>query len=369
MEIIDISEYKAKLNQYEEKINELQKTLNIKDKITELEKLEEETLKENFWNDEKNSSKILAKIKQNKSIIDDYNRLKKLHSDCESLVMILEEEQDQEFKSELVKMIKELEDSLDKTQTEAFLSEQYDQNTAIVTIHPGAGGTESQDWALMLYRMYTRWAERTEHTVEIYDIQDGDEAGLKSITFAIRGAFPYGYLKSEKGVHRLVRISPFDSNSRRHTSFAAVDVMPEINEDINLEIKDEDLEIGTYRASGAGGQHVNKTSSAVRIKHIPTGVVVTCQTERSQFQNKDYAMKMLKSKLYQLELEKNQTKLNEIKGEVSDNSWGNQIRSYVFCPYTLVKDHRTGFEVGNVQKVMDGYIDSFITEYLKSIKK
>ena len=369
MEIIDISEYKAKLNEYTNRIDELKKTLDIERKANELKDLEIKTTKEDFWSDEKNSSKVLAKIKQNKSAVDEYNKLLELINDSSSLIQMLEEAYDEEFFQELKSVIKDLEEKLDKIETEALLSEEYDLNTAIVTIHPGAGGTESQDWALMLYRMYTRWAERTEHTVEIYDMQDGDEAGLKSVTFAVKGAYPYGYLKGEKGVHRLVRISPFDSNSRRHTSFAAVDVMPEIDENIDIDIRDEDLEIGTYRASGAGGQHVNKTSSAVRIKHIPTGIVVTCQTERSQFQNKDYAMKMLKSKIYQLELQKNKERINEIKGDVSDNSWGNQIRSYVFCPYTLVKDHRTDYEIGNVQKIMDGYIDDFINAYLKNIKK
>ena len=369
MEIIDIIECKSKLNEYTNDINELKNTLRIDQKILELKALEEETLKSDFWNDEKNSSRVLAKVKQNKNIVEKYNKIENFYGECISLISLLEEESDDELSSELVSNIKKLDECIESLNTEALLSGEYDSNTAIVTIHPGAGGTESQDWALMLYRMYIRWSERTDHEVEVYDIQDGDEAGLKSVTFAVKGNSPYGYLKGEKGVHRLVRISPFDSNSRRHTSFAAVDVMPEIDDNINLEIKEEELEIGTYRASGAGGQHVNKTSSAVRIKHIPTGVVVTCQTERSQFQNKDYAMKMLKAKLYQLELQKSKEKLNEIKGEVTDNSWGNQIRSYVFCPYTLVKDHRTNFEIGNVQKVMDGYIDEFIAEYLKNISK
>ena len=369
MGIIDVTEYKSKLNEYTKDIDELKSTLKIDDKNIELKKLEEETLRADFWNDDKNSSKVLAKIKENKNIISKYNEIVSFYEDVNSLIILLEEEMDEELGNELLSNISNLEKSIENLKVESLLSNEYDSNTAIVTIHPGAGGTESQDWALMLYRMYTRWAERTNHEVEVYDLQDGDEAGLKSVTFAVKGLYPYAYLKGEKGVHRLVRISPFDSNSRRHTSFAAVEVMPEIDDDINLEIREEDLEVGTYRASGAGGQHVNKTSSAVRIKHIPTGVVVACQTERSQFQNKDNAMKMLKAKLYQLELQKNKDKLSEIKGDLTDNSWGNQIRSYVFCPYTLVKDHRTNYEIGNVQKVMDGYIDEFITEYLKNITK
>ena len=369
MEIIDLVEYKNKLNEYNNIINELKDTLKIEEKTNELKTLEERTTEEGFWNDEKESSKVLVKIKEIKYIVEQFSNISNKYAECTDIVSMLENDMDEDFINELKEIIKYLDVVIEETRVKTLLSEEYDSNVAIVTIHPGAGGTESQDWALMLYRMYTRWAERTSHIVEIYDMQDGDEAGLKSVTFAVKGEYPYGYLKAEKGVHRLVRISPFDSNSRRHTSFAAVDVMPEIDDNISLEIKSEDLEIGTYRASGAGGQHINKTDSAVRIKHIPTGVVVACQTERSQFQNKDNAMKMLKAKLYQLELQKNKDRINEIKGESSDNSWGNQIRSYVFCPYTLVKDHRTNFEIGNVQKVMDGYIDEFIAQYLKSIKK
>jgi len=369
MEIIDLSEYKSKLNEYNNIINELKETLKINDKTNELETLEQKTMEKKFWNDEKESSKVLGKIKELKNIVEQMNKISKKYNECVQIIDMLEDDNDSDFFVELKETINCLEKNIEKTKIKTMLSGEYDSNVAIVTIHPGAGGTESQDWALMLYRMYTRWAERTGHSVEVYDMQDGDEAGLKSVTFAVKGEYPYGYLKAEKGVHRLVRISPFDSNSRRHTSFAAVDVLPEIDDNISLEIRAEDLEIGTYRASGAGGQHINKTDSAVRIKHIPTGVVVACQTERSQFQNKDNAMKMLRAKLYQLELQKNKEKINEIKGENTENSWGSQIRSYVFCPYTLVKDHRTGFEIGNVQKVMDGYIDELITEYLKYISK
>lgn len=368
MEIVEISEYKNKLIECKGTINQLRETLKISSKKDELSENEKKITEEGFWSDEKESAKVLSKVKELKGVIEKIEHIESKYEECLEMIQMLENEYDEEFAKELKENTLNLEKELELMKVQALLSDEYDANVAIVTIHPGAGGTESQDWALMLYRMYTRWAERTKHSVEIYDMQDGDEAGLKSVTFAVKGEFPYGYLKGEKGVHRLVRISPFDSNSRRHTSFAAVDVLPEIDDSISIEIKDEDLEIGTFRASGAGGQHINKTDSAVRIKHIPTGIVTSCQTERSQFQNKDNAMKMLKAKLYQLELEKNKEKINQIKGDNSENGWGSQIRSYVFCPYTLVKDHRTGFEIGNVQKVMDGYIDDFISEYLKSIK-
>ena len=368
MEIVEISEYKNRLIECKDTINQLRETLKMSSKKEELSENEKKITEEGFWNDEKGSAKILSKVKELKSVIGKIENIESRYEECIEMVQMLENEYDEEFAKELKENTLSLEKELELMKVQALLSDEYDANVAIVTIHPGAGGTESQDWALMLYRMYTRWAERTKHSIEIYDMQDGDEAGLKSVTFSVKGEFPYGYLKGEKGVHRLVRISPFDSNSRRHTSFAAVDVLPEIDDSISIEIRDEDLEIGTFRASGAGGQHINKTDSAVRIKHIPTGIVTSCQTERSQFQNKDNAMKMLKAKLYQLELEKNKERINQIKGDNSENGWGSQIRSYVFCPYTLVKDHRTGFELGNVQKVMDGYIDDFIYEYLKSIK-
>lgn len=276
---------------------------------------------------------------------------------------------DQESFKEAEKISKILNGKLEKLEIETLLDGEYDSNNAIITIHPGAGGTESQDWAEMLYRMYLKWASRNEYEIEVLDFQSGDEAGIKSVSFLVKGDNAYGYLKSENGVHRLVRISPFDANSRRHTSFAAVEVIPEIDDSIKIDISPEEIEMDVFRASGAGGQHVNKTSSAVRLKHIPTGIVVSCQTERSQFQNRDYAMKMLKSKLYKLEQENNRKKLEGIKGKSSDNAFGSQIRSYVFCPYTLVKDHRTGYEIGNIEGVMDGKIDDFLYEYLKYIKK
>ena len=262
-----------------------------------------------------------------------------------------------------------LENSIEKLEISTLLSGKYDSNNAILTIHPGAGGTEAQDWAEMLYRMYTRWASQNGYEVKELDYLDGDEAGIKSVTFSILGEYAYGYLKGEIGVHRLVRISPFDAGGRRHTSFASVEVLPEISEDIEIDINPDDLRIDTYRASGAGGQHINKTSSAIRITHIPTNIVVTCQSERSQIQNRETAMKMLKSKLLNLKEKENKEKIEDLKGIQMDIAWGSQIRSYVFCPYTLVKDHRTNYETGNVQAVMNGDLNGFIDSYLKSVLK
>ena len=275
-------------------------------------------------------------------------------------------EADEEISKEIIKGTGKAEKDLEKFEIETLLSGKYDSNNAIVTIHPGAGGTESQDWAEMLYRMYTRWAMKNEYQVKELDYLEGEEAGLKSVTFEIIGEYAYGYMKCEKGVHRLVRISPFDSGGRRHTSFASVEILPEITDDIEIEINPDDLRVDTYRASGAGGQHINKTSSAVRITHIPTNIVVACQSERSQIQNRETAMKMLKSKLLDLKEKEQKDKIEDLKGDQKDIAWGSQIRSYVFCPYTMVKDHRTNYEVGNVEAVMDGDIDGFMESYLKS---
>ena len=276
---------------------------------------------------------------------------------------------DEELEREVEFSIKENSKKIDEIEIEVLLSDKYDDCNAIVTIHPGAGGTEAMDWAEILYRMYTRWVDKHSFKVEELDFFAGDEAGIKSVTFLVSGKYAYGYLKSEHGVHRLVRISPFDAGGRRHTSFASVEVLPEIKSISGIEIRPEDIKMDVYRASGAGGQHVNKTSSAVRLTHIPTGIVVACQTQRSQFQNKDYAMKMLISKLIHLKEQEHRDTINDLKGVQMDIAWGSQIRSYVFCPYTLVKDHRTNYEIGDVQKVMDGYIDPFIFEYLKYNKK
>lgn len=366
---MDFDSLRMYINELKIKLDKIKEALNIESIKDKAKRLEDETIKEDFWNDTKNSTNILSELKVLKAKIEKIQKLEKELSDCTGYFELAEEMNDTESYKEAEKISKALSNKLEKLEIDTLLSEEYDSNNAIITIHPGAGGTESQDWALMLYRMYTKWCSRNEFELEILDYQDGEEAGIKSVSFLVKGDNSYGYLKSENGVHRLVRISPFDSNSRRHTSFAAVEVMPEISDDVSIDIRPEDIEMDVYRASGAGGQHVNKTSSAVRLKHIPTGIVVSCQTERSQLQNREYAMKMLRAKLYKLERENYKKKMADIKGESTDNAWGNQIRSYVFCPYTLVKDHRTNYEVGNVQGVMDGDIDEFIFEYLKYLKK
>ena len=334
----------------------------------ELKNLEEESSKTEFWNPEnkEHANEVLSKIKALKS---KYNGYKELESEIENLVELanlLQEEYDDELANELFKNYKKASKNFEKLELETLLNGKYDANNAIITIHPGAGGTESQDWAEMLYRMYTRWATKNDYEVKEMDYLEGEEAGLKSVTFEIIGRNAYGYMKSEKGVHRLVRISPFDSGGRRHTSFASVEVLPEISDDIEIDINPDDLRVDTYRASGAGGQHINKTSSAVRITHIPTNIVVACQSERSQLQNRETAMKMLKSKLFDLKEQEHKEKIEDLKGIQKDIAWGSQIRSYVFCPYTMVKDHRTNYEVGNVQAVMDGDLDGFMESYLKS---
>ena len=362
MELIDI---KNKLGDFEKIINELKETLKIDLKMQKLEDLEQKTTVNGFWENSALSSEILKEIKDLKIELSAFDKVYSVYENLQITYELLKEEQDETLMQEVEEQIQSLDEKVEKLKISSLLSEEYDTLNAMVTIHAGAGGTESQDWAEMLNRMYLRWCEKNGFEYVLYDVQEGDEAGIKSITFGVKGMYAYGYLKSEKGVHRLVRISPFDANKRRHTSFAALDVMPEIEDNVEIEIRSEDIEMDTYRASGAGGQHVNKTDSAVRIKHLPTGIVVACQTERSQIQNKETCMKMLRAKLYQYELNKTQERLKEIKGELTQNGWGNQIRSYVFCPYTLVKDHRTNYEVGNVQGVMDGDIDSFISEYLK----
>ncbi len=336
----------------------------------ELKDLEEQTLKEGFWNDQIDSNKILAEIKSKKSKVTKYKELSDELENVLELIELLEIEQDESLESEINLSSKKLEKEVEKFELQTLLSGKYDSNNAILTIHPGAGGTESQDWAEMLYRMYSRWATKNGYEVKELDFLEGDEAGIKSVTFEVTGENAYGYLKGEMGVHRLVRISPFDSGGRRHTSFASLEVLPEITDDIEIDINPDDLRIDTYRASGAGGQHINKTDSAVRITHIPTNIVVSCQSERSQTMNKETAMRMLKSKLLDLKEKENKETISELKGEQKDIAWGSQIRSYVFCPYTMVKDHRTNYEVGNVDSVMDGELNDFMFEYLKyQIKK
>lgn len=322
-------------------------------------------MQEGFWNDSKTSSVVLQEMKVLKNKYTKYMRLSEEIKNLQELNELLLLEEDDELGKELLKNTDILSHNLEKFEIETLLSGKYDINNAIVTLHPGAGGTESQDWAEMLYRMYSRWANANGYAVKELDYLEGEEAGIKSVTFLVSGENAYGYLKAEIGVHRLVRISPFDAGGRRHTSFASVEVLPEITDDIDIEINPEDLRIDTYRASGAGGQHINKTDSAVRITHIPTNTVVSCQTERSQIQNKETAMKMLKSKLLDLKEKEHKEEISELKGEQRDIAWGSQIRSYVFCPYTLVKDHRTNYETGNVSAVMDGEINGFLESYLK----
>ena len=334
----------------------------------ELKNLESKTLKEDFWQDAKQSNKILAKIKNIKNKVNEYRKIESEIQNLNELTELTNMEPDEEIAKDIIKSTKTLEQEVEKLEIATLLSGKYDANNAIVTIHPGAGGTESQDWAEMLYRMYTRWADKNGYKVTELDYLEGEEAGIKSVTFEIIGEYAYGYMKGEMGVHRLVRISPFDSGGRRHTSFASVEVLPEITDDIEIDINPDDLRIDTYRASGAGGQHINKTSSAVRITHIPTNIVVACQSERSQIQNRETAMRMLKSKLLDLKEKEHKEKIEDLKGEQREIAWGSQIRSYVFCPYTMVKDHRTNYEVGNVEAVMDGKIDDFMESYLKFSK-
>ena len=318
-----------------------------------------------FWNDPEVSQNKMKEVKSLKDDVATYAALSAQYDDIETMIEMGYEENDPELIPEIDQMMKEFVQTYEDIRMKTLLSGEYDRNNAIVSLHAGAGGTESCDWAAMLYRMYTRWADKKGFSVEVLDSLDGEEAGIKSITFQVNGENAYGYLKSEKGVHRLVRISPFNAAGKRQTSFVSCDVMPDIEEDVDVEIREEDIRIDTFRSSGAGGQHINKTSSAIRITHFPTGIVVQCQNERSQHMNKDKAMQMLKAKLYLLKQEENAAKAAGIRGEVTDIGWGNQIRSYVMQPYTMVKDHRTGVESGNVDAVMDGNIDPFINGYLK----
>lgn len=321
-----------------------------------------------FWDNPEVSNRKMKELKNLKDLVETMNGLESRYEDMQTLIEMGYEEEDTELVAEIRSELDEFISVFETIRIGTLLSDEYDKDNAILKLNAGAGGTESCDWCSMLYRMYTRWAERKGFSVEVLDYLDGEEAGIKSVTFQVNGENAYGYLKSEKGVHRLVRISPFNAQGKRQTSFVSLDVMPDIEEDVNIEVNDDDLRIDTYRSSGAGGQHINKTSSAIRITHLPTGIVVQCQNERSQFQNKDKAMQMLKSKLYLLQKEMNAEKLSDIRGEIKDIGWGNQIRSYVMQPYTMVKDHRTEAETGNVDAVMDGAIDSFINAYLKWIK-
>ena len=333
-----------------------------------MNELEHKAAEPDFWNDIENSQKVLQKTKSIKNKLERFQSLISEWEDLRTLCELGIEEQDESVIAEVGEELKKVKDDLEKLRMETLLTGKYDKNNAILTLHAGAGGTEAQDWVQMLLRMYTRWCDKKGYIVKTIDFLDGDEAGIKSVTIQVIGENAFGYLKSEKGVHRLVRISPFDASGRRHTSFASMDVMPELDEDIVIDINPEDLRIDTYRSSGAGGQHINKTESAIRITHIPTGLVAACQTERSQFQNRDTAMKMLKAKLFELKEREQKEKIEDLKGIQMDIAWGSQIRSYVFCPYTLVKDHRTNYEEGNVDSVMDGGLDGFINSFLAGNK-
>jgi peptide chain release factor 2 len=329
-----------------------------------IKELEQSMNDPEFWNDLERSQKVNREIKALKNKVERYKKLWSKIEDLEVLIELALEEQDYSVTDEVSSSLRQLDKEVNAFNMETLLSGPYDRNNAIVSLHAGAGGTEAMDWVAMLFRMYTRWCEDKGYEVKVLDMLPGEEAGIKSVTFHVIGPNAYGYLRCERGVHRLVRISPFDASGRRHTSFASVDVMPELEDDTEIEIRPEDLRIDTYRASGAGGQHVNKTESAVRITHIPTGIVVQCQNERSQIQNRETAMKMLKARLLELKEREQEEKLRQLKGEVKKIEWGSQIRSYVFHPYNLVKDHRTGVETGNIQAVMDGELDQFINAYL-----
>ncbi len=365
--MLDIDEVSRQINNLKTKLSDLKESMKLSEVEEELANLEKQTLSQDFWQDTENQAKVLSKISSLKKKVTLFKDVENDLSATQEIFDLVVEENDNNLEKEITDALKNLENKINELEISTLLSGKYDANNAIITIHPGAGGTEAQDWAEMLYRMYTRWANANGFKVEELDYLDGEEAGLKSVTFQVTGEYAYGYLKSEHGVHRLVRISPFDSGGRRHTSFASVEVLPEINEDEDIYINPDDIKMDVYRSSGAGGQHINKTSSAVRLTHIPTGIVVACQTERSQFQNRDTAMKMLKSKLLALKEKANKETIDDLKGVQMDIAWGSQIRSYVFCPYTLVKDHRTNYEVGDVQSVMDGNINGFIFAYLKYI--
>ena len=363
--IIALEEAKYRLENFRANIEELGSALRIDELREKLAALDATTQDPEFWNDQANSGKILKEVKRLKDKIAEYDDLYAKLEDTVTLAELAIEENDESMVEEVETAEKEILAEEEKIRIEILLSGEYDQNNAIISLHPGAGGTEAQDWAQMLYRMYTRWGERHGYNVKLIDWLDGEGAGIKSATIMIEGENAYGYLKGENGVHRLVRISPFDASGRRQTSFASVEVMPEFEDDNTIELKEEELEITAHRSSGAGGQHINKTDSAIRIMHIPTGIVVGCQTERSQLQNKETALKMLKSKLMEIKQREKLEKIEDIKGIKTNIEWGAQIRSYVFMPYTLAKDTRTGYEDGNIQAVMDGEIDGFINAYLK----
>ena len=363
--MVELDQFKYTLSTYEKPLQEVRESLNLDAKIRRIDKLDETMEEPSFWEDAELSTRLVKEAKHLKDTVAEFNRLQNQYEEIGLMIEMGYEENDPAIVPEIQKMVDEFSDELEALRLRTLLTGEYDGNNAIMRLNAGAGGTESCDWCSILYRMYCRWAESKGFSVEMLDYLAGEEAGIKSVTLQINGENAFGYLKSERGVHRLVRISPFNANGKRQTSFVSCDVMPDIEEDLDVEINPDDLRIDTYRSSGAGGQHINKTSSAVRITHIPTGIVVQCQNERSQFQNKDRAMQMLKAKLYMLKQQENAEKISDLRGDVKEIAWGSQIRSYVLQPYTLIKDHRTGFESGNVTSVLDGSIDGFISAYLK----
>ena len=365
--MLQYEELRLKLEGFLPQIKDLADSIGLKQLQREADELDARAAAPGFWDDMENAQKISQKTAAIKGKIEAYEKLNNDYQDTLTLIELADEAEDLSLLEECQTGVDAIEKSMEAQRLATLLSGEYDNNNAILTVHAGAGGTEAQDWASMLYRMYTHWAEAHGFTYNILDYLDGDEAGLKSASIEIVGEKAYGYLKGEAGVHRLVRISPFDASGRRHTSFSALEIIPEIDNDTEVDIRPEDIKMDVFRASGAGGQHINKTSSAVRLTHIPTGIVVACQNERSQFQNRDKAMAMLKSKLVEIKEREHLDKIDDIKGNQAQIAWGNQIRSYVFMPYTLAKDHRTGYEMGNIQAVMDGELDGFINAYLQAL--
>ncbi|MCI9535937.1 MAG: peptide chain release factor 2 [Lachnospiraceae bacterium] len=363
--MVELDQFKYTLSTFQKPLVEVRDSLDLDNKVRRIDELDKSMEEPNFWNDAERSAKLVQEAKNLKDTVELYRGLEQEYEDIQVMIEMGYEENDASLIPEIQEMLQEFEEKLEKLRMGTLLSGEYDRCNAILRLNAGAGGTESCDWCSMLYRMYCRWADKMQYKTEVLDFLDGDEAGIKSVTIQINGENAFGYLKSERGVHRLVRISPFNAAGKRQTSFVSCDVMPDIEEDLDVEINQEDLRVDTYRSSGAGGQHINKTSSAVRITHIPTGIVVQCQNERSQFQNKDKAMQMLKAKLFMLKQQENAEKLSDIRGDVKEIGWGNQIRSYVLQPYTMVKDLRTGEETGNVSNVLDGGLEAFISAYLK----
>jgi len=363
--MVELDQFKYTLSTFEKPLEEVRGSLDLDNKVRRIDELDKSMEEPGFWDDADRSARLVQEAKNLKDTVELFRGLEEQYEDIQVMIEMGYEENDPAVIPEIEEMLQEFEANLEKLRMETLLSGEYDKYNAILRLNAGAGGTESCDWCSMLYRMYCRWADKMGYKTEVLDFLDGDEAGIKSVTIQINGDNAFGYLKSERGVHRLVRISPFNAAGKRQTSFVSCDVMPDIEEDLDVDINMDDLRIDTYRSSGAGGQHINKTSSAIRITHIPTGIVVQCQNERSQFQNKDKAMQMLKAKLYMLKQQENAEKLSDIRGDVKDIGWGNQIRSYVLQPYTMVKDLRTGEETGNVANVLDGALDQFMSAYLK----